>query len=118
MIKWKNISLKSKLIVLFMAVGLFPLVLLGWFAAFKAGEALIEKSSAQLKTIQQIRKRQIESYFIERLNDIEVLSSDGDIIAGMKHFNHVFNSFKKQEKAQTIICCGGDGLGNNPENHI
>ena len=98
MIHFKNISMKPKLVGLFLFIGLLPLGLVGWFANQQASEALLTKSFAQLEAVREIRKGQIEDYFTERKGDITVLAASNDIIQGMETFHTLFHRFEKEDK--------------------
>ncbi len=73
MVRFKDIGLKVKLIVLFLAVGLVPLVVLGFYSAATASTALTEASMGQLRAVRDIKETQITSYFEEREGDLGVL---------------------------------------------
>ena len=73
MIRLKNIKMKPKLIGLFLIVGLIPLAVVGWWSARLATTALMEKSYAQLTSVRNIKKAQIDKYFAERAGDMGVL---------------------------------------------
>ncbi len=74
MLKLKDIRMKPKLIGLFLLVGLIPLSLVGWWAGRLASDALLEKSFAQLSSVREIKKVQIEKFFDERQGDLGVLN--------------------------------------------
>ncbi len=73
MIKLKDIKMKPKLIGLFLAVGLVPLIIVGWYSSKLASDSLMEKSAAQLEAVRGIKKAQIEKFFEERKSDMGVL---------------------------------------------
>ena len=68
-----DIKIKPKLIGLFLVVGLVPLMIVGWWSARLATEALMEKSFGQLQSVRGIKKTQIEKFFGERKGDMGVL---------------------------------------------
>jgi methyl-accepting chemotaxis protein len=75
MMTWFNdLSLRIKLLVFFLAVGLIPFIT-GGITSYNASEtALRAQVVAQLDGIRETRKRQIENYFDERKGDMEVLT--------------------------------------------
>ncbi|MBF0455078.1 MAG: methyl-accepting chemotaxis protein [Magnetococcales bacterium] len=73
MVKLQDIRIKPKLIGLFLCVGLFPLMVVGWFASQQASEALMETAFNQLKAVREIKKVQITKFFDERKGDMGVL---------------------------------------------
>lgn len=48
--------MKPKLTVVFLLVGLLPLILVGWWSASVATDALLDKSYAQLENVREIKK--------------------------------------------------------------
>ncbi|MBF0189190.1 MAG: hypothetical protein HQL50_14805, partial [Magnetococcales bacterium] len=77
-----DISLKPKLLVLFLLVGLLPMTLVGWLGYEGFHSAILGtelKSFGQLKTAREIKKFWIETYFDERQRDINGLVEMVDI---------------------------------------
>lgn len=70
----KDIKMKPKLILLFLLVGLIPLATTGWIANKLAAKSLMQASFNQMESVREIKKAQIEKYFIERQGDIGVLA--------------------------------------------
>jgi len=66
-------SMKGQLIMLFLAISLIPLALVGFLLYNRANTALQEEAFAKLEVAQQIKKDQIENYFAERQGDMGVL---------------------------------------------
>ena len=62
----KNLNLKAKLLILFLACGLIPLFVVGIFAYSVSQDSLEYASFNQLKGVQAIKKAQIEQFFNER----------------------------------------------------
>ena len=73
MIDLKNMSLRAKLITLFLTVGLVPLLITAIISTFQASDALMDQSYNQLKSMRNIKKGQIGQYFTERKGDMGVL---------------------------------------------
>ncbi len=73
MVALKDVKMKPKLVGLFLAVGLFPIVLVGAWSGFQATRALMKVSYGQLEAVRGIKKAQIERFFIERQGDMAVL---------------------------------------------
>jgi len=70
-----NISLKPKLIGIFLLIGLIPLAFIAWLSSEKASQSLHDQAKAQLSAVREIKKNQIERYFQERESDIQALSN-------------------------------------------
>lgn len=73
MFSLKNVKMKPKLIGLFLAVGVIPLAMVGFWSATQSTKSLMDQSFNQLMAIREIKKDQIETYFEERQGDMGVL---------------------------------------------
>lgn len=69
-----SMKLSTRLIIIFLAVGLLPAFFVGSFALYKADEALSEQSFEKLEAVRGIKKYQLESFFDERKSDMAMLS--------------------------------------------
>jgi methyl-accepting chemotaxis protein len=69
----KDVSMKPKLIGLFLAIGLLPIVLVGFWSGRLATESLMETAYDQLEAVREIKKTQIQRFFEERRGDMSVL---------------------------------------------
>jgi methyl-accepting chemotaxis protein len=75
MITWfSNLSLRIKLLIFFLLVGLVPFTSGGLIAYNTSDTALRSQIIAQLEGIRETKKRQIDQYFVERKGDMEVLT--------------------------------------------
>lgn len=68
-----NISIKPKLISLFLLVGLVPLAIVGWFSIQKSEQTLEAASFNQLEAVRDIKKAQMNDYFHGIINSIDAL---------------------------------------------
>ncbi len=73
MVHLKDVKMKPKLLGLFLGVGIVPIIIVGWWSANTATNALMEKSYDKLEAVRGIKKAQIEKYFAEREGDMGVL---------------------------------------------
>jgi len=69
-----NIKMRTKLIVLFLLVGLAPLALATGVGIFRSSSALQVQALDKLEAVEKIKKQQIETYFRERRGDMAVLA--------------------------------------------
>ena len=70
----KKMSLKAKLVMFFLAVGVLPLAAAAGVSLWKSSQALEEKAFAQLESVRDIKKAQLNRFFEERQGDVGVLS--------------------------------------------
>ncbi len=70
----KNLKINTKLIAIFLLVGLIPLGTVGIISLTKSSAALEEGAFNQLTALRDVKKGQIEGYFQERQGDMGVLT--------------------------------------------
>lgn len=70
----KNVKLSYKLLIVFLVVGIVPLILLGVIALDRSTNALQVAAFNQLEAVQAIKRSQVESFFEEREGDLSVLT--------------------------------------------
>jgi methyl-accepting chemotaxis protein len=68
------VQLKGKLLVTFLGLALAPTLLVGFIASYISSSSIEQQVFSQLVSIREIKKSQIEGYFVERKGDIEVIS--------------------------------------------
>jgi methyl-accepting chemotaxis protein len=74
MLQLKNIKLTPKLIGLFLLVGILPLAAIGIWASQLSSGALLDQSFGQLRSVRDIKERQITNYFDDNAVDLQVLT--------------------------------------------
>ena len=94
MLKWKDIRIRPKLLLLFLVTGILPLAIVGSLSYKLARDALLEKSFNQLLTVQDIRKNQVRDLFQERFDDIKVLAGSQNVINITSELNQ-YNTVNK-----------------------
>jgi len=98
-LKLNDIKMKPKLIALFLLAGIIPLIAVGWWSSQKATDALTKASFNQLEALRSSKKSQIEDFFKERLQDIEILSKSADTFSIIDKFLQYHHDFKIQAEA-------------------
>ncbi len=66
-------GLRNRMILLFLAAGLVPILLIGSLSSYLSTDALMDSSYGQLQAMRSVKKLQIESFFAERQGDMGVL---------------------------------------------
>jgi two-component system NarL family sensor kinase len=69
----RTFSISDKLIMLFVAINIVAVGTVGYFSFFNSEDALNKRIDQQLTTIKTVKKRQIEKYFVDRKNEIQLL---------------------------------------------
>lgn len=69
----RNMSLKVRLLIFFLAVGIIPFAVIAITSLNKSSDALSQSAYEQLVSVREIKKTQIEQFFQERQGDMGVL---------------------------------------------
>ncbi|MEI6346599.1 MAG: HAMP domain-containing protein [Bacteroidota bacterium] len=72
-------SLISRLVLMFLLVGLSIVSLLGIYFYYYSKEAIISRTFDQLTAVREIKKRQVEFLFAERINNVGYLSKSIEV---------------------------------------
>lgn len=70
---FKNIKLKSKMVLAFLVVGLVPFSVVSITSVIKSSNALTQQAYGQLKGIREIKKIEINDFFQSCENDMAAL---------------------------------------------
>ncbi|CAN2039774.1 methyl-accepting chemotaxis protein [Candidatus Magnetomoraceae bacterium gMMP-15] len=71
--KLKDIKFGTKLLAAFLTVGIIPLTITGLISLQRIDSALEKQALAQLESVREIKKAQVEKFFNERRDDMDVL---------------------------------------------
>lgn len=96
----KQLKLKEKLLYLFLAVGIIPIILVSIISNSLAGNALTKSSFSRLESIREVKKNNIEKYFTERDGDMEVLLETVSVLRS-EAFSKL-NAIQENKKSQLI----------------
>jgi methyl-accepting chemotaxis protein len=72
--KFKRITLTDKFVLLFIAMGVVAAGAVSVATYYQAKSALTDRTFNQLTSVKSVKKRQIETFFNERIGDAEFLS--------------------------------------------
>ena len=99
-----NKSLISKLVLMFLLVGLGIVSLLGIYFYYYSKGAIISRTYDQLTAVREIKKSQIEFLFTERINNVKYLSKTAEVQQEIKNIkdkkspnNHLFSGIDFHE---------------------
>ncbi len=93
---FKNIKIHSKLIILFLIVGLGPLVTIGWITLSNSKSALQDRAMDQLISFREAKKSQIEDYVNTVEEQARTFSNDRMIIDAVRQFSAAFNNIANE----------------------
>lgn len=81
---FKNLKINTKLIAVFLLVGLIPLGTMSFFAISKSKTALEKQAFNQLVSLSSVKKTQVESYFLERMSDVQALAGNPIVVEAVQ----------------------------------
>jgi methyl-accepting chemotaxis protein len=97
--KWKDIKISSKLITVFLAIGIAAIAALGVISFNESKKALMESTEKELEAVKDIKKTQINNFFDERLADIKVYSANTAVQMAAERFITAYDTSGLQSQA-------------------
>lgn len=85
-------SIRDKLTVIILIVGILVTSIVGYFSYINAKEALLERTFDQLTSVRIEKKKRLENYFFDRISEINRLAAYEDV----KHIIHMLDSNQKK----------------------
>jgi methyl-accepting chemotaxis protein len=90
---FKKRTLKTKLLVSFLCVGIIPFAVMAVIALTKAESSLHQQAFAQMRSMRDVKKGQVEQYLQTIKNQALSFSENHMITAAMAEFSEAFQSF-------------------------
>lgn len=76
---FRNLSIVTKLIILFLFMGIGSTIIVGVYSYYSARSSLINRTFDQLTSIRVVKKNRIEDFFSERFRDINLISQTSEV---------------------------------------
>ncbi len=90
----------SRLIINAVMMSLFSVLItsmaIGWVAYTQGQKSLKAKTQDQLISIRDIKKSEIEHYFMDSRNELSALASDQMVVDAMLNFKNAFKDYKEE----------------------
>ncbi len=86
----KNLKINTKLIAIFLLIGVIPLATIGILSLNRAQSALSKRTVEQFVSLREVKTRQIEDYINQIRRQIRTFSDDAMIIDAMDRFSAAF----------------------------
>ncbi len=96
MLKFRHLSIKSKLQIMLLVASLGSILVIGYLGWSKSREILTERIFSQLTSVRSSKAYQIESYFKTLRNQVETLLENRTVVLAMIEFDREFNNLKKE----------------------
>ncbi len=93
---FKELGLKTKLVVLFLIIGAVPMAVVGVMAVNNGSGALSGSSFEKLDAVREIKKGQLESFFNESVGDAKVFASMPFVSEAVKNLDTVSKEAKSK----------------------
>ncbi|MEE9543647.1 MAG: HAMP domain-containing protein, partial [Thermodesulfobacteriota bacterium] len=91
-----HMSLRKKLIILFLLVGIIPMAIALNLGFKSSSKSIKEQTFAQLVSIRESKKSEIENYFKTIENQVITLSENGMVVDAMGNFKRAFHNIEKE----------------------
>jgi hypothetical protein len=104
---FQQISIKSKLIVMLLAVSGCSILVIAYLD-YRSGQSNLTQrvfNFNQLTSVRASKAYQIESYFKNIRNQTQTLSEDPSVIAAMEAFTQAYYKLQASPKMIVIKCC-------------
>jgi len=85
-------SLKSKLLLIFLAIALIPSSFMGWLYYQRAKKGFQKEAFAKLTSVAELKTNQIESYFAERKGDVQILVQTDNVKSAFEKLKAYYDS--------------------------
>ncbi|MFZ3048754.1 MAG: methyl-accepting chemotaxis protein [Desulfatirhabdiaceae bacterium] len=76
----QNAKLRTRLVVVFLSVGIIPFVVIGFLAKMVSTNGLESQAYRQLITVREIKKKEVEQVFKRAFTEMEVFARSRDVI--------------------------------------
>jgi len=97
-----KMGIKAKLIVSFLMASLLPLVVVSYYAYWKAEDALINASIEQVESSRTMIKSALDSYFAKVKGQITTMAHDEGVVRAMVDFKTGFDIYAKESNLTSI----------------
>jgi signal transduction histidine kinase len=76
-----RVSITTKLLGLFLAVGILTLLIVGIYSFYSTKRAIVNRTMDQLISVRAIKKQQVEYFFMEKIKNLENLANDNNLLS-------------------------------------
>jgi len=91
-------SLGARLLIVFLAIGTIPSAVIGISSLHQASKALEKQAFAQLESLRDVKKGQIERYLQTVKDQMITFSENRMVITAMRQFDDAFDNFREENE--------------------
>ena len=95
-LNFKDISIKKRLLVCFILVGIIPFLIISSISYILSKSSIENTVYNQLTSIREMKKTQVKSYFDQINNQISVYSQDKTLIQAFKEFSKSYSEIPNE----------------------
>ena len=99
----KNISIKRKLMIAFLLIGLIPMIVTTCISIWQASNNVSEQAYNQLESLRVSKKLALEEYSNTIVKQVLTLSSSPNVINGVQNLQSSYDSFLWESSAASNI---------------
>ncbi len=88
-------GLQSKLLIYFLALSLVSVSVIGMVSYINSSSAIKKQSFNQLRSIGEIKKHQIDAYFLEKFNDLAIISTSFSVTSALEELKDAYEASGK-----------------------
>ncbi|MGD9017580.1 MAG: cache domain-containing protein, partial [Desulfobacterales bacterium] len=89
----KQMKIATKLLTLLLGVGILPLLFMGWIVLEKSGAALSNQAFAQLESLRDVKKLEVERYFNRLHSQMVTFSENRMVVTSLRQLKQVHSGF-------------------------
>lgn len=90
-----DISLREKLVMYYILLGVISIFLVSFYSFYNAKSAIINRSFDQLTTVREVKTQRLEKFFTDRRRELKMLSYSKDLRYYVENKNNVSASLKQ-----------------------
>ncbi len=102
-----KISIKVMLMAAFLSVGVIATITLGLISYYTAKSSLIEQSYNNLRSVRDLKAKQVEDYVLEICERISTFSEEANLIQALEEFKGAYNDISVEiNTGMTVVESG------------
>ncbi|MEO5340459.1 MAG: response regulator [Magnetococcus sp. MYC-9] len=113
----QTLSFKAKLAVLFLLIGVLPLLTSGWFALERADQELLEDAEERLARSLLFKKALLEQYLQMSVGQLQGMAGEQSLMHGIDFFRKRVLTHHEIDQTETIVWLDPQGIPISLDTH-
>lgn len=110
---FKQISLKSKLVIMLLSIAMGSIVVIGYQGLSNGKKALTDRIYEQLTSVREIKRDQISGWFDQLNSQVKTFGADYSVIQAMRDFTSAYNRLADESLSEEELESLRDYYRNN-----